>query len=120
ELTARLRALARRGPVERPTTLTVGRFTLDQARQTVAVDGHPLELSAREYALLHTFLRRPDQLLTRAEILDRVWESGYDGRSNVVDVYIRYLRRKLAPHQADPCLVTVRGRGYLLETGATS
>ncbi|MBV9097369.1 MAG: response regulator transcription factor, partial [Frankiaceae bacterium] len=81
ELTARLRALARRGPVERPVTVTVGRFTLDQARQTVAVDGHVLDLSAREYALLHTFLRRPDQLLTRSELLDRVWDSAYDGGS---------------------------------------
>ena len=117
ELDARLRALARRGPVERPTALTVGRFTLDQARQTVSVDGQRLELTAREFGLLHTFLRHPGQLLTRSELLDRVWESSYDSGSNVVDVYIRYLRRKLAPFGAADYLVTVRGRGYLLETG---
>jgi len=117
ELDARLRALARRGPVERPTALTVGRFTLDQARQTVSVDGQRLELTAREFGLLHTFLRHPGQLLTRSELLDRVWESSYDAGSNVVDVYIRYLRRKLAPFGAADYLVTVRGRGYLLETG---
>jgi two-component system OmpR family response regulator len=120
ELQARLRALVRRGPVERPTTLTVGRFSVDQGRQTVSVDGAPLELSPREFALLYTFLRRPDQLLTRAELLDRVWDSGYEAGSNVVDVYIRYLRRKLAPHHADQHLLTVRGRGYLLDTGADS
>ena len=117
ELDARLRALARRGPVERPTSLTVGRFTLDQARQTVSIDGQRLELTAREFGLLHTFLRHPGQLLTRSELLDRVWESSYDAGSNVVDVYIRYLRRKLAPFGAADCLVTVRGRGYLLEIG---
>ena len=117
ELLARLRALARRGPVERPTLVTVGRFTLDQARQTVAIDGRVLELSPREFALLNTFLRRPDQLLTRAEILDRVWDSAYDAGSNIVDVYVRYLRRKLAPHRADRHIVTIRGRGYLLDTG---
>lgn len=116
ELTARLRALARRGPVERPTTLSIGRFTVDTARQTVAIDGHILDLTAREYALLHTLLRRHDQLLTRPDLLDRVWDSAYDGGSNVVDVYIRYLRRKLAPYDAARHLVTVRGRGYLLDT----
>ena len=115
ELDARVRALARRGPVERPTLLTVGPFTLDPARQTVTVQGEPLELSPREYALLSTFLRRPGHLLSRAEILDRVWDSGYDAGSNVVDVYIRYLRRKLEPHHAAQYLVTVRGRGYLLD-----
>jgi two-component system, OmpR family, response regulator len=117
ELTARVRALARRGPVERPTSLTVGPFTLDPARQSVAVHGEPLELSPREFALLSTFLRRPGTLFSRAELLDRVWDSAYDAGSNVVDVYIRYLRRKLEPHQAERYLVTVRGRGYLLDTG---
>ena len=118
ELTARVRALARRGPVERPTSLTVGPFTLDHARQSVTVHGQPLDLSPREFALLATFLRRPGTLLNRAELLDRVWDSAYDAGSNVVDVYIRYLRRKLEPHHADHYLVTVRGRGYLLDTGS--
>jgi two-component system OmpR family response regulator len=118
ELTARVRALARRGPVERPTTLSVGPFMLDTARQSVTVGAETLELSPREYALLSTFLRRPGQLLTRAEILDRVWDPAYDARSNVVDVYVRYLRRKLEAHHADHYLVTVRGRGYLLDIGS--
>jgi two-component system OmpR family response regulator len=116
ELHARLRALVRRGPVERPTVLVTGRFSLDQARQTISVDGHPLELSPREFALLQTFLRRPGQLLTRADLLNRVWDSAYDAGSNVVDVYVRYLRRKLAPHHADHNLVTVRGRGYRFDS----
>ena len=71
-----------------------------------------------EFALLSTFLRRPGTLLTRAALLDRVWDAAYDAGSNVVDVYIRYLRRKLEPHHADHYLVTVRGRGYLLDTGS--
>ena len=83
----------------------------------MSIDGQRLELTAREFGLLHTFLRHPGQLLTRSELLDRVWESSYDAGSNVVDVYIRYLRRKLAPFGAADCLVTVRGRGYLLEIG---
>jgi two-component system OmpR family response regulator len=116
ELSARVRALARRGPVERPTTLTVGPFKLDPARQAVTIRGQPLELSPREYALLSTFLRRPGHLLSRADILDRVWDSAYDAGSNVIDVYIRYLRRKLEPHHAEHYIVTVRGRGYLLDT----
>jgi two-component system OmpR family response regulator len=77
-------------------------------------------LSPREYALLSTFLRRPGHLLSRTEILDRVWDSAYDAGSNVVDVYVRYLRRKLEPHHADHYLVTVRGRGYLLDVGGDS
>jgi two-component system OmpR family response regulator len=117
ELHARLRALVRRGPVERPTVLTYGRFSLDQARQAISIDGQPLNLSPREFALLRAFLRRPGQLLTRAELLDRVWDSAYDAGSNVVDVYVRYLRRKLAPHHADQALITIRGRGYLLDGG---
>ena len=119
ELQARLRALARRGPVERPTVLIVGPFTLDPARQTVEVDGQPVDLTAREYALLFTFLRHPDQLFTRSELLDRVWDTNLDHTSNVVDVYIRYLRRKLAAHHVDRHLVTVRGRGYRLDTAGT-
>jgi two-component system OmpR family response regulator len=120
ELNARVRALARRGPVERATSLTVGPFTLDTARQSVTVQGETLDLSPREYALLSTFLRRPGHLLSRTEILDRVWDSAYDAGSNVVDVYVRYLRRKLEPHHADHYLVTVRGRGYLLDVGGDS
>ena len=80
----------------------------------MTVDGRPLDLSPREFALLQLFLRRPDELLTRSQILDHVWDHDTDVASNVVDVYIRYLRRKLAPYDADRQLVTVRGAGYRL------
>jgi two-component system OmpR family response regulator len=114
ELEARLRALIRRGPVDRPAVLSVGRLSLDPAEHRVSVDGAVIELSPKEFALLHLFMRHPGQLLTRATILDHVWDYSFDVGSNVVDVYIRYLRRKLAPHCAEHYLVTVRGQGYRL------
>jgi len=114
ELEARLRALVRRGPVERPTVLETGRFRLDPARHEASIDGRPLELSPREFALLHLFLRRHGELLSRSQILDHVWDHDYDVASNVVDVYVGYLRRKLSSYDADRHLVTVRGAGYRL------
>jgi two-component system OmpR family response regulator len=118
ELDARLRALVRRGPVPRPTELRVGEFVLRPGRHVVTYAGHPLDLSLKEFDLLHLFLRNPDQVLTRGQILDHVWDYSYDAASNVVDVYVGYLRRKLAPHGADGLLVTVRGRGYRLTVAA--
>jgi two-component system OmpR family response regulator len=118
ELEARLRALVRRGPVPRPTDLVVGPFRVDAARHEIFVDDVALELSAKEFALLQLFLRRHDEVLTRAEILDHVWDYAYDAGSNVVDVYVGYLRRKLAGTTADGLLVTVRGRGYRMRLEA--
>jgi two-component system, OmpR family, response regulator len=114
ELTARLRALARRGAPERPTILEAGTLTIDPAARTVEVDGRPLSLSPREYALLELFVRRAGDVLTRTEIIDRVWDWAYDGTSNVVDVYVRYLRTKLADHPSAPRIETARGVGYVL------
>ncbi len=114
ELTARLRALARRGAPERPTTLAAGTLTIDPASRAVEVDGRPVSLSAREYALLELFVRRAGDVLTRTEIIERVWDWAYDGTSNVVDVYVRYLRAKLAPHPSAPRIETARGVGYVL------
>ncbi|MDQ1695159.1 MAG: two-component system, OmpR family, response regulator [Frankiaceae bacterium] len=114
ELEARLRALVRRGPVERPTTVVAGPLQLDPAAHEATVNGTPLELSPKEFALLHLFLRHPGEVLSRSTILDHVWDYAYDGGSNVVDVYVRYLRRKLASQGADRMLVTVRGAGYRL------
>jgi two-component system OmpR family response regulator len=114
ELEARLRALVRRGPIERPTELLVGPLRVDPARHEASVRGVPIELSPKEFALLHLFLRRHDEVLSRSTILDHVWDYNYDAGSNVVDVYVGYLRRKLAAHDADGLLVTVRGRGYRL------
>jgi two-component system OmpR family response regulator len=114
ELTARLRALARRGAPERPTILAAGALTIDPASRAVEVDGRPLSLSPREYALLELFVRRAGDVLTRTEIIERVWDWAYDGTSNVVDVYVRYLRAKLAPHTSAPRIETARGVGYVL------
>ena len=114
ELTARLRALARRGAPERPTILTAGTLTIDPAARAVEVDGRPLSLSAREYSLLELFVRHAGDVLTRTEIIERVWDWAYDGTSNVVDVYVRYLRTKLAAHPSAPRIETARGIGYVL------
>jgi two-component system OmpR family response regulator len=114
ELAARLRALARRGAPERPTILAAGALTIDPASRAVEVDGRPLALSPREHALLELFVRRAGDVLTRTEIIERVWDWAYDGTSNVVDVYVRYLRTKLAAHPAAPRIETARGVGYVL------
>ena len=95
ELTARLRALARRGPVERPAVLEVGDLRLDPATREVHRGDAEIELSAREFALLETFMRRPGQVLTQLQLLESAWDLGYEQRSNVVEVYVRYLREKI-------------------------
>jgi len=117
ELTARLRALARRGASERPTILAVGSLVLDPAARSVAIDDRPLGLTAREYALLELFVRRAGDVLTRTEILERVWDWAYDGTSNVIDVYVRNLRTKMAGSPSAPRIETVRGTGYVLRPG---
>ncbi len=114
ELTARLRALARRGAPHRPTVLVAGTLTIDPAARAVEVAGSPLSLSPREYSLLELFVRHPGDVLTRTEIIDRVWDWAYEGTSNVVDVYVRYLRAKLAAHPSAPRIETSRGIGYVL------
>lgn len=117
ELTARLRALARRGAPERPTVLAAGSLTIDPAARAVQVDGALLSLSPREYGLLELFVRRAGDVLTRTEIIERVWDWAYDGTSNVVDVYVRYLRAKLAAYPTAPRIETARGVGYVLRAG---
>ena len=114
ELTARLRALARRGPVERPTVLEVGDLQLDPATHEVWRGDHEIELSAREFALLETFMRRPGQVLTQLQLLEAAWDLGYEQRSNVVEVYVRYLREKIDRPFGVKSLETVRGAGYRL------
>jgi two-component system, OmpR family, response regulator len=116
ELCARLRALARRGPVERPTVLRAGDLTLDPATRRAARGDTPIALSAREYALLEAFMRRPDQVLARYELLDLVWGQAYENRSNVVDVYVRYLRERIDRPFGTDTIETVRGVGYRLRT----
>ena len=114
ELAARMRALLRRGETARPTILEHGDLVLDPARHQAHWRDRPLELSPREFVLLDYFMRRPGDVLRRSEILDHVWDYGYDGTSNVVDVYVRYLRRRLADVGAPDLLETVRGVGYRL------
>jgi DNA-binding response OmpR family regulator len=112
ELLARLRSLIRRGATERPTVLGVEDVVLDPAAHTVNRDGHPITLSAREFALLEFLMRHPGEVLTRTAILEHVWDYNYDGFSNVVDVYVGYLRRKLERPFGRPFIRTVRGVGY--------
>jgi two-component system, OmpR family, response regulator len=114
ELTARLRALARRGPVERPTVLEVGDLQLDPATHEVFRGEDEIKLSAREFALLETFMRRPGQVLTQLQLLEAAWDFGYEHRSNVVEVYVRYLREKIDRPFGVKSLETVRGAGYRL------
>ncbi len=114
ELSARLRALARRGPVERPAVLTVGDLTLDPAGRTVHRGKHEIALSTKELALLETFMRRPGQVLDRLKLLEHAWDYEYENRSNVIDVYVRYLREKVDRPFGVSSIETVRGAGYRL------
>ncbi len=114
ELSARLRALTRRGQPERPTVLSVGDLRLDPASRRAWRGKDELDLSAKEFALLELFLRHPGEVLTRTNILDRVWDYAYDGVSNVVDQYVAYLRRKIDRPYGRNDLETVRGSGYRL------
>jgi two-component system, OmpR family, response regulator len=114
ELTARLRALARRGPVERPTILEVGDLRLDPATREVWRGEAEIHLSAREFALLETLMRRPSIVFTQTQLLESAWDLGYEQRSNVVEVYIRYLREKIDRPFDVQSIETVRGAGYRL------
>jgi two-component system, OmpR family, response regulator len=114
ELTARLRALARRGPLERPAVLEAGELRLDPATREVWRGDRRIDLSAREFALLETFMRRPGQVLTQLQLLEAAWDLGYEQRSNVVEVYVRYLREKIDRPFGVTSLETVRGVGYRL------
>jgi two-component system, OmpR family, response regulator len=114
ELLARLRALARRGAPERPPVLTVGDLELDPATRGVRRGGDEIELSPKEFALLETFMRRPGRVLSRFELLEHAWDYEYENRSNVIDVYVRYLREKIDRPFGRASLETVRGVGYRL------
>jgi two-component system OmpR family response regulator len=110
ELLARLRALARRGEGERPAVLEVGELRLDPATREVSRGGTAIALSAKEFALLEIFMRRPGEVLSRLHLLEHAWDDAYDNRSNVVDVYVRRLRAKIG----GDAIETVRGAGYRL------
>src|SRR3954453_5783567 len=114
ELTARLRALFRRQPSERPAVIEVGDIRLDPASRTVSRNGTEVELSAKEFSLLETFMRSPGQVLSRFHLLEHPWDYSYEQRSNVVDVYVRYLREKIDRPFDVESIETVRGSGYRL------
>jgi len=114
ELAARLRALTRRGSQARPAMLEVGDLRLDPATHSAWRDKTELSLSPKEFALLELFMRHPGELITRARVIDTVWDFAFDGVSNVVDQYVSYLRRKIDKPFDRHELETVRGAGYRL------
>jgi two-component system OmpR family response regulator len=112
ELLARLRALSRRAPGERPTVLEVGDLRLSPATRQVWRGETEISLSTKEFSLLEVFMRRPGEVLSRFQLLEHAWDYEYENRSNVVDVYVRYLRQKIdRPFDRDT-IETVRGAGY--------
>ena len=115
ELFARIRALMRRVESRPTSALTVGSLRLDPGTNYVQCGEREIPLTAKEFAVLHFFMQHPNAILSRTEILEKVWDSNYDGLGNVVDVYVNYLRRKLE-EKGEPRLIgTVRGRGYVLK-----
>jgi two-component system OmpR family response regulator len=114
ELLARLRALVRRGDQERPAVLEVRDLRLDPAKRRAWRDSREIALSAKEFSLLETFMRRPGEVLSRLHLLEHAWDFAYENRSNVVDVYVRRLRRKIDEPFGRESLETVRGVGYRL------
>ncbi len=119
ELQARLRALVRRGPARRGPVLTVGDLELDPATRRVTRQGAEIVLSVKELQLLEVFMRRPGQVLSRLELLEGAWDEDYENRSNVIDVYVRYLREKVDRPFGLDTLQTVRGAGYVLRPTAS-
>jgi two-component system, OmpR family, response regulator len=113
-LLAKLRALLRRGAPERPAVLTAGGLTLDPATRRVSRDGADITLTTREFALLEYLMRHRDEVVTKTELLDHVWDAGADTDPNVVEVYVGYLRRKIDQPYGERSLQTVRGAGYRL------
>jgi two-component system OmpR family response regulator len=114
ELLARVRAVSRRDPGPRPTVLVVGDLRLDPATHDVHRGETSIQLTPKEFALLHHLMRQPGTVLTRTDIIDHVWDFAYDGTSNVVDVYVRYLREKIDRPFDRHDIETVPGVGYRL------
>jgi two-component system OmpR family response regulator len=115
ELVARVRALLRRGAPERPAVLTVGDLEVDPATRSVTRADRAVTLTAREFGVLEFLARRAGDVVTRTELLEHVWDQNYEGSTNVVDVYVGYLRRKLEEPFGRPLIRTVRGAGYVLD-----
>jgi two-component system OmpR family response regulator len=120
ELLARLRAVARRREAERPSVLEVDDLRLDPASRRVWRGSVEVPLSAKEFAILETFMRRPDEALTRAHLVAHAWDSSYADGSNIIDVYVRRLRRKIDEPFGRQTIETVRGSGYRLRRDAAA
>src|SRR6266540_3004057 len=120
ELLARLRALVRRGELERPVVLEVGDLRLDPATREVQRGREEVRLSAKEFALLEAFMRRPGQVLSRYDLLENAWDFAYENRSNIIDVYVKRLRAKIDAPFGRHSLETVRGAGYRLRADTGS
>jgi two-component system OmpR family response regulator len=114
ELLARLRALARRGPVEHDLVLRVGDLELNPGTRVVRRGASEISLSTKEFQLLEVFMRHPGEVLSRYQLLEGAWDAGYEHRSNVIDVYVRYLREKVDRPFGVTSIETVRGVGYRL------
>jgi heavy metal response regulator len=114
ELVARVRALLRRRAETEPSVLQVGDLSLDPARRTVTRGGVKIDLTAREFSLLDYFMRNPGRVLTRTMIAEHVWDYSFDTSTNVIDVYVNYLRKKIDAEREPKLLHTVRGVGYVL------
>jgi DNA-binding response OmpR family regulator len=116
ELSARIRALLRRGNKADPTILTIDNLLLNPATRAVKRNGKIMDLTAREYSLLDYFMRNQNTVLTKTKILEHVWDYNYDGFSNVVETYVKYLRKKLQINPKDKTLIhTLRGSGYIFK-----
>jgi DNA-binding response OmpR family regulator len=118
ELLARIRALSRRGGAERMDVLHYGSVTLDRLRHVASVNDRRLDLTPKEFQLLEYFLLHPEEVVRRTTLLEKVWDMHFDPESNVVDVHIKNLRRKLRESTGEPLLETVRGVGFCLRRGA--
>lgn len=120
EMSARIRALLRRGKkVGDPTILTIDNLSLDPAKKVASRGGRRINLTAREYSLLEFFLRNQNVLLSKTQLLEHVWDYNYDGLSNIVETYVKYLRKKLKVSAIDKDLIhTRRGSGYMMTSDA--
>jgi DNA-binding response OmpR family regulator len=118
ELLARIRALVRRGGAERIEHLAFGEIALDRLRHVVTVGGRPLDLTPKEFQLLEYFLLHPDEVVRRTTLLEKVWDMHFDPESNVVDVHVGNLRRKLTGAAGRQLIQTVRGVGFVLRESA--
>jgi heavy metal response regulator len=115
ELVARVRALLRRRAEAEPTLLQIGELILDPARRIVSRSGEKIDLTSKEFALLEYFMRNPGRVLTRTMIIEHVWNYDFDTMTNIIDVYVNYLRKKIDSGREPKLIHTVRGVGYVLK-----